>query len=252
MKALAKTILTFSVPLVLLGVLYFALMYRMTRDRVVGVTPEKPLVMRYTQHALPIDPLDEYWSSIDSSVIHLWPQNARVPYGTEERDVVVRGAYNELEVAFLLRFADSTESREVAPTGTDACAVFIGPGDSPAVAQMMGQDGSGNIWHWLADRDAEQYQGGDDSVQAALELVTTGPGTQTPLEHQTVVGRGEYRAGYWHVVLKRTLSSQQDDAIELSAGSDLIVSFAVWDGAKLEAFAAKSIAILRPLILDGG
>lgn len=252
MKASTRSVLTFSVPLLLLGVLYFAVMYRMTRDELVGVTAEEPLLIHYVQDTLPSDPSSDYWSAIDSTVIHLWPQNARVPYGIEERDVVVRGAYNDQEIAFLLEFADSTENRAVAPTGTDGCAVFIGPADSPAAVQMMGQDATGNIWHWLADRDAMQYQRLDDSVRAVLELVAAGPGTQTPLAQQTVVGRGEYRAGYWHVILRRNLASQQPDAIELSAGSDLIISFAVWDGAKREAFAAKSISIVRPLILGGG
>jgi hypothetical protein len=38
--------------------------------------------------------------------------------------------------------------------------------------------------------------------------------------------------------------------MELATGSDALVSFAVWDGAKMEPFAAKSIAIVRPLILE--
>ena len=251
MKPSTKAILAFSLPLVLLGALYFVVMYRVTRDRLVGVTEEAPLVVEYVRHDLPLDPLSDYWNGVDSSVIHLWPQNARVPYGTDERDVVVRTAYNDQEIAFLLQFADSSENREIAPTGTDACAVFIGPASSPAAAQMMGQDATGNIWHWLADRDAEQYQRGSDSVSAVVELVATGPGTQTPLALQTVAGRGDYRAGRWYVVFKRSLSSQQDDALALSPGTDMIVSFAIWDGAKLEAFAAKSISILRPLVLRG-
>ncbi len=251
MKPSTKAILAFSLPLLLLGVLYFVVMYRMTRDRLVGVTEETPLVIEYVQQDLPLDPLSDHWNDIDSNLIHLWPQNARVPYGTDERDVVVRAAYNDGEIAILLQFADSTESREVAPNGTDACAVFIGPADAPAAAQMMGQDASGNIWHWLADRDAERYQRDNDSVSAVVELVTTGPGTQTPLPLQTVAGRGAYRAGNWYVVFKRSLASRQNDALALSPGTDMIVSFAVWDGAKREAFSAKSISIVRPLVLAG-
>jgi DMSO reductase family type II enzyme heme b subunit len=248
-KHTTATMLRFFVPLLLLGAAFFGVMYSLTRDRLVGVTEEEPLRIGYTTSDLPLDPLAEYWAGMAAMRIHLWPQNARVPYGTEERDIWVRGAYNGGEIAFQVEFADDTENRDVAPK-PDACAVFIEPADSPAMGQMMAQGGSGNIWHWRADWDTAQHQNASDSVKAVAELITSGPGTQTPLESQNVTAKGEHRDGKWYVVFKRSLSSQQDGAIELAPGSDPLISFAVWDGAKTESFAAKSIAIVRPLILE--
>jgi DMSO reductase family type II enzyme heme b subunit len=241
--------LRFFVPLLLLGAAFFVVMYSLTRDRLVGVTQQEPLRIGYTTADLPLDPLAEYWAGMAAMRIHLWPQNARVPYGTEERDIWVRGAYNDFEIAFQVEFEDGTENRDVA-SKPDAYAIFIEPADSPAIGQMMAQDGSGNIWHWLADRDTEQHQNASQSIRAAAELITAGPGTQTPLESQNVAAKGEFRDGKWYVVFKRSLNSQQDGAMELATGSDALVSFAVWDGAKMESFAAKSIAIVRPLILE--
>ena len=248
-KHTTATMLRFFVPLLVLGVAFFVVMYSLTRDRLVGVTEEEPLRISYTTSDIPLDPLAEYWAGTAAMMIHLWPQNARVPYGTQERDIWVRGSYNDREIAFQVEFEDATENRDVAPK-PDACAVFIEPADSPAIGQMMAQDGSGNIWHWRADWDSEQHHNASDSVTAVAELITAGPGTQTPLASQNVAARGEYRDGKWHVVFKRSLSSQQEGAIELGTGRDQLISFAVWDGAKMESFAAKSISIMRSLIME--
>jgi DMSO reductase family type II enzyme heme b subunit len=248
MRGSTKAVLTFSVTLLLLGVGYFLVVYSVTRDQLVGVTKPEPLVVGYTSSTLPIDPFAEFWTTIEPMQIHLWPQNARLPYGREERDILVRGAFNDVDVSLLVEFEDETENRDTSST-PDACAVFLGPEDSPPAAQMMGQDATGNLWHWLADRDTEQYVNGVDSLHAVLELITVGPGTQTPLPDQTVMGKGDYRDGKWRVVFKRSLSNQQEGGLELSLGSTSLISFAVWDGAQMEAFAMKSISIVQPLVL---
>lgn len=249
MKSSHRVAVTFSIPLLLFGIVFFVLMRGVTQDQLVGVTEEPPLSIGHTDSDIPLDNSHEFWAGIDPTTVHLWPQNARVPYGTEERDIVVRGVYNDREIAFLIEFDDETENR-AGPLDRDACAIFFGPSDSPGTAQMMGHGGTGNIWHWVADLDAELRRSGGDSTQAALELFTTGPGTQTPLESQTVSGRGEHRDGRWFVVLKRSLQSRQDDALPLMPDTDLIVSFAVWDGAKVEALARKSISIMTDLIFE--
>ena len=249
MKSSHKVALTFSIPLLLFGIVFFVLMRSVTQDRLVGVTEEQPFSIRHTDSEISLDHLDEFWAGFDPTTVHLWPQNARVPYGTEERDIVVRGVYNDHEIAFLIEFDDETENRD-GPTNRDACAVFFGPLDSPATAQMMAHGATGNIWHWVADLDAESRQRGGDSTQAVLELFTTGPGTQQPLERQTVAGRGEHGDGKWFVVLKRSTGNLQDDALSLMPETDLIISFAVWDGAKVEALALKSISIVTNLIFE--
>lgn len=249
MRRTTKAVVIFSIVLLLLGALYFVVMYAITRERLVGVTEEPPVVVHATESELPLDPRAPFWDRVEPMTIHLWPQNARVPYGKEERDVRVRSAYNDRHIAFLLEFADATEDRDAAKI-PDACAVFLGPADSPPAAQMMGQDASGNIWQWLADRDKAEHMEGSDSVQAVRELITAGPGTQSPADSQTVAGRGEYGDGRWRVVFKRALVDAQEGGLALEPGGSYVVSFAVWDGAKMEAFASKSISILTSLILE--
>lgn len=249
MKSSHKIALTFSIPLLLFCVIFFVVMRGVTRDQLVGVTEEPPVAMRHTDSQIPLNPSDPFWTDIDPTGIHLWPQNARVPYGTEERDIVIRGVYNDREIAFLFEFDDETENRD-GPTNRDACAVFFGPTDSPATAQMMAHGATGNIWHWVADQDAESRLSGGDSTFAVLELFATGPGTQTPLEIQTVAGRGEFRDGTWYVVMKRPLESLQNDGIDLVGGPDVFVAFSVWDGAKAEALARKSISIMTTLVFE--
>ncbi len=249
MKGSVKVALGFSIPLLLFGVVFFLLMRVLTRDQLVGVTDEPPVTIEYTDTEIPLDNSAEFWAGIQPMTVHLWPQNARVPYGTEERDIRVRGVYNDREIAFLIEFDDETEDRE-GPLNRDACAIFFGPSTSPGTAQMMGHGATGNIWHWVADLDAESKLDGGDATMAVLELLTTGPGTQTPLEEQTVVGRGDHRDGRWFIVLKRALESQQKDALPLLPESDLIVSLAVWDGSKIEALARKSISIVTDLVFE--
>ncbi len=249
MKSIQKVALAFSIPLLVFAVAFFLLMRVMTRDQLVGVTEEPPFTMTYTDSEIPLDPTDGFWADIPSTDVHLWPQNARVPYGTEERDIVVRGVYNDSEIAFLIEFEDETENRE-GPLNRDACAVLFGPLESPATAQMMGHGASGNIWHWIADQDSVSQQAGGDSTYAVLELFTTGPGTQSPLPQQTVAGRGQHRDGRWFVVLMRALENPQADALPLTAESDLLVAFSAWDGDKVEALARKSISIMTDLLFE--
>jgi DMSO reductase family type II enzyme heme b subunit len=249
MKSTYKIALSFSIPLLLFAIVFFVVMRVLTRDRLVGVTEEPPFTIIHTDSEIPLDHADAFWAGIPPTHVHLWPQNARVPYGTEERDVEVRGVFNDREIGFLMEFDDATENRE-GPLNRDACAIFFGPGNSPATAQMMGHGASGNIWHWVADQDAESRREGGDPTEAVLELYTTGPGTQTPLEQQHVAGRGEHSNGRWYVVLKRSLESGQAGAVSLAPDADLLITFAVWDGEKVEALARKSISIMTHLVFE--
>ena len=112
MKGSVKVALGFSIPLLLFGVVFFLLMRFFTRDQLVGVTDEPPIQVTYTSSEIPLDPSSEFWMDINQTNVHLWPQNARVPYGTEERDLTVRAVFNDREIAFHLEFDDDTEDRE--------------------------------------------------------------------------------------------------------------------------------------------
>jgi DMSO reductase family type II enzyme heme b subunit len=251
MKSPVRSILVFMTPLLLLGVLYFLLMHDMSEPQTQLPPGEDPLTVRYASSVIPAHPTGEFWRAIEPVKIRLYPQTPRVPFGTEERDLWVRGMFNDEEIAFLLEFEDDTEDRRSSAI-PDGCAIMLTPTQQPATVQMMGHGDAANIWHWLADRDADRYQDGADSVNVVAELIATGPGTQTPLAGQHVAGEGRYVDGRWYVVFKRQLKSLEEGELALSPDGPRQISFAVWDGSLMESFSRKSIAILRDFRMERG
>lgn len=239
-----------SVIIITLGtVAYFVTTYRLSYPPLAAVENQQELKVKHTDAGLELDVDSEIWKNIESVGIPLYPQAARVPYGNIEKEVWVKAAYNDKEIAFLLEFNDDTENRNP-PEDPDGCAILFAPEDSPATVQMMGYAGQANVWHWLANRDAERYQNGNESMNAVRELIASGPGTQTPMKDQNVEGKGDYKNGRWSVIFKKQLKSLQDDEFEFQPGNSKQIAFALWDGVKAETFSRKSISILRTLTLE--
>ncbi|MDP2956900.1 MAG: hypothetical protein Q8N53_10815 [Longimicrobiales bacterium] len=241
-------VLRFTAPLLLVGVLYFVAMYGMRRPRMESIATPGPFLIAYATEELSSDPSSDHWRSVVPVTIRLFPQAVRAPFGTVEREVLLRGAYNDREIAFLLEFEDTTGGSG-ASHAPDGCAVMLTPGAPPATAQMMGHGGNANIWHWVSDTAAEASDASSLANQGVRALIATGPGTQAPMAVQTLEGRGEYARGRWSVVLKRQRESLQAGELEVAPAAALSVTVAVWDGARAESLSAKSISILRPLRL---
>ena len=242
-------LLTFLVSLLLVSVLYFLVVRGSGQPRLDGLSGDSTLTIARVAGPIPRDPGAAAWTGIEPVKVRLYPQTVRPPFGTEERDVWIRGMYDDREVAFLLEFADASEDRDATP-GPDACAIMLVPDAARTARQMMGHGGRANVWHWLADRDAARYRAGDDSVRAVHSLLAAGPGTQSLMARQTVDGRGTYEGGKWGVLFGRPLASQQEGELELAPGHDLGISIAVWDGGRGERLSRKSIAITRALHLE--
>lgn len=247
-----RTIITTAIIVLILSLGYFGILYRMIYSTSERLEEKKNLTVKHLKQKFDLNVDAEFWKDIEPEKIHLYPQSARVPYGSTEKELWVRAAYNDSEIAFLLEFDDQTEDWG-APANPDACAIMFIPAAAPAAAQMMGYAGKANVWHWLADREAlvlDAQAKGDVSVKAVRELIATGPGTQTPLRFQNVDGKGEYRDGKWSVVFRRTLNSKQEGEFELGRHTNHKIAFALWDGTKMESFSRKSISILRTLTLE--
>ena len=249
MKRHHKTILIVALSVAVILVVYFTVLYRLSHAVSGKLEEKETLAVSYINKAFDLDANNDLWKDIAPVRIHLLPQSARTPHGTTERDILVRMAHNNEEIAVLIEFNDESEDR-TGPANPDACAVLFAPGDAPATAQMMGFGSIANVWQWLADRDARKYQAGDASVNVVRELFARGPGTQKELPGQNVEGRGEYGQGRWKVVFKRKLKSSQENELELKPGVDMNIAFAVWNGIKMESFSRKSISILRNLTLE--
>lgn len=250
MSRSTKAVVTFSTILIIVSSLYFVTMRKISIVDKIRPTEEEPLQVTYINSDVSLDPTSKFWNSIEAVKIHLLPQAARIPYGTEERDIWVKGAYNEHEIGFYIEIEDETEDNGIT-SKPDASAILFTLGDSPATAQMMGHNSQSNIWHWLSGQDSALYSDGNDNKQIIRELIAVGPGTQNPMAVQNVTGKGEYKENKWRVVLKRNLKSQQRNEIEIKPGSKLKISFATWDGSRNESFSKKSISILRDLKLEG-
>lgn len=257
MRSATASAARFGTLLVLVSALYFAGMYFLGRPRLDSVTRPAPLTPGVVSGELSLDPASSVWAAAEPVTITLLPQTARAPYGTEERELRVRALRNQQELAFLLEFEDATENRGDTPH-PDGCAVLLTERPAPASNQMMGHGRTANIWHWRAQsRDGEgpeepdataasQGPGPDTGIR---ELAASGPGTQVPLADLNVEGRGQWHMGRWRVIFRRDLEGRQPGEWDLSGDVALAVSFAVWDGAKDETLSAKSISILRPLVL---
>jgi len=248
---LSRVITLFTALLLVVAAFYFLVVrHEMTR-----VPPDLPrpdtLTIAYRPGPLPLTPDDPAWADIAPVAVHLFPQSVRQPYGRRELDIEVRGAFNDSAIAFRLDVPDRTETRTAAPDA-DACAILITPAVGPETEQIMGHDGTANIWQWLADRDSLHYQAGADTVFAVRELIAAGAGTQGALDAQTVAGRGAWRDGRWSVAFRRALEPRQDGELALLPDSGRRIASAAWDGARRERFGIKSISVLRRLRLVRG
>ncbi|MEW5815113.1 MAG: ethylbenzene dehydrogenase-related protein [Spirochaetota bacterium] len=242
-----KTVLIIAITVFVIAAAYFAFLYLKSYMVHGRLEVKGTFRINHTDSSFTLDPANPLWDGIAGEKIHLLPQSARSPFGSAEFDILVRGAFNATEIAFLLEFPDDTENR-TGPANPDACAVLVTPANASAVAQMMGYETRANIWHWLATRDAERYLNNNASVNPVRELTVKGPGTQTPMEAQYVDGRGEYKDGEWRVVFIRKREIRQKDEIDFE--KELNIAFAVWNGSRMEASSRKSISVLRTLIME--
>jgi dimethylsulfide dehydrogenase subunit gamma/complex iron-sulfur molybdoenzyme family reductase subunit gamma len=212
---------------------------------------------------------DPIWQRIPGKTFALSPQVTAIPWGKASvPEVTVAAFHNGERIFFRLRWRDATENRAIGPDAfTDACAVMLPLVEEPQPNTiMMGFLEGANIWAWKAARDArvwgtvreaterpytdyyypleerEVFPIAAQPVESAVEdLVARGVGTLTPRAHQRVRGRGFWKDGMWTVILTRAVAAQQEGEATLPLGKARAVAFAVWDGAKGDRGARKSI-----------
>jgi len=247
MKTHHKTIAVIAVVVLILAVVYFKTLYRLSYQVSGSLEKEESLTILYADQDRGLDIESTIWDKIEPVKVKLFPQSARTSFGRYEREIMVRGVYNEKDMAILVEYPDETESRTglVKP---DSSAVLFVPGDSPAVSQMMGFESKANIWQWSASRDMERYFENKQNINPVKEMVAVGPTTQAAMEMQNVTGRGIYENSRWRVLYIRKMAKQQKDDLELGSDTKVKIAFAVWDGERLETFSRKSISILRNLV----
>jgi DMSO reductase family type II enzyme heme b subunit len=87
---------------------------------------------------------------------------------------------------------------------------------------------------------------------AGSSLTAAGPGSATfrMPENQAVVGRGEWNAGRWTVVLSRELKPAESAGMALLPGDKSSVAFAIWDGSHRDRNGQKLVSIWQDFELE--
>jgi hypothetical protein len=221
---------------------------------------------------VPSTPEDPAWAKISPMTLPLSGQVITRPVWPEPtaRALVVRSIHNDTEIAFLLEWQDNTKNDRLTPgTFRDGVAIGLPLGDAPAFFCMGQLDHYINIWHWKADwqsdidrraaRASEKKEGGVRTFEviprrlsSVEDLIGGGFSTLTTKEKQgRVQGKALWKDGVWHVVMRRPLSSEeQENEAKLVPGRVQTVSFAVWNGENKERNGQKAVAPWFQLAID--
>lgn len=221
---------------------------------------------------LPTTPEDAAWTKVPPMTLPLSGQVITRPVWPEPtaRALTVRSLHNGSEIAFLLEWQDNTKNDRLTPgTFRDGVAIGLPLGDAPAFFCMGQLDHYINIWHWKADwqsdmdrraaRTGEKKTGEVRTfeviprrISSVEDLIGGGFSTLTTKEKQgRVQGKATWKDGVWHVVMRRPLSSEeQENEAKLIPGRVQTVSFAVWNGENKERNGQKAVAPWFQLIID--
>jgi len=221
---------------------------------------------------LPVTPEDAAWAKVSPLTLPLSGQVITRPVWPEPtaRALTVRSLHNGSEIAFLLEWQDNTKNDRLTPgTFRDGVAIGLPLGDAPAFFCMGQLDHYINIWHWKADwqsdidrrsaRTGEKKSGEVRTfeviprrVSSVEDLIGGGFSTLTTKEKQgRVQGKATWKDGVWHVVMRRPLSSEeQENEAKLVPGRVQTVAFAVWNGENKERNGQKAVAPWFQLMID--
>lgn len=190
----------------------------------------------------------------------------------------VRVLYNEKEIAFLIEwddpFKDVSHKKEMemdtAPLlGTGSYNSYVNPvkmvprkletfRDSIAIQfpvelqegtekpHLFRGDASNpvNLWIWKADMD----EGRKPSVED-----TNAVGPDEPLEvqaSQDVKGKGVYNGGVWKVIMKRPLTTKDENDIQFKKGKFIPFTLNAWDGSNGEHGKIMSVSSWHYVLLE--
>jgi hypothetical protein len=86
-------------------------------------------------------------------------------------------------------------------------------------------------------------------VTAVEDAIAHGFSTITTQESQDALGRGEWSANSWSVVVSREKNT--GDGVDTVVGDDNVLAFAVWDGTSEDVGSRKSTSAWVPLVVEG-
>jgi len=209
-------------------------------------TKQGQIVVKAIQtEALPADENDPAWEGFEGTAYFLVPQIiAAERFFIPSNDlVIVKAAFTENEIAFLLEIDDRTKS---VPGNSDAAAIAWGNLTPDALAiqtPVVIPDSAEKPYfgHGDASHPVSMLywnSGSTESGQIAKMMTTTGLGK---MEASDVAAAGftatsTYNAGTWKVMMKRSLATNNPEKdTQFVAGKYIPIAFANWDGSNGEA-----------------
>jgi DMSO reductase family type II enzyme heme b subunit len=267
-RAIIFAIITASIGLFVLGTYHALFRYRTFPAS--AAPPAEALEVPFIAAELSADGIrDGVWLKLAGKDVKLSPQVTAVPWGAPNvPQVNIKAFHNGRQIFFRLEWEDSTEDRNLGRNiFSDACAIlFPFEEEPPPQALMMGFSGGANIWQWKAARDAKVHGGAvgteraytdyyypyqeqevfpiaKSQIESAVEELTAhGVGTVASKQKQRAWGRGLWQGGRWSVVMMRQLMTDDDQDVQFIPGRSRAAAFAVWDGARGDRGARKSIS----------
>lgn len=134
----------------------------------------------------------------------------------------VRAAHNGRDIFFHLAWESPTPNLEIGDVGIfpDGVAVllpFKSPDQTP-IKEMGSKDYPTNSWYWRPDFE-----------EKPKNQVAHGLSTSLYTEQSSLVSHSKWQDGSWHVVISRPLAVKEE-AVNLKAGNETTIGFAVWEG----------------------
>lgn len=217
---------------------------------------------------LDLEPYAPAWDKAVAVNVVVAPQKLVVPQGGGAvAGVSVQSLRTATEIYFRLRWADPSKSEDLELSGqfVDGVALEFPLVAGSMPAPMMGERGKPvNVWRWSAamakpDHYTKAYSDyyRPDAIHTTIkypakpeDLVAEGWGTIGRRETQAVDGAGDWKAGTWTVVLRRSLNAPGGAAF--AGGTVVPFALAVWEGGSKERGPGKSFSVWNNLLLDHG
>ena len=196
---------------------------------IMSLGPDRPaystlVTVNGVDGAIPDDPNAEYWKKVAPNSIPLMGQVIFDPrnFNPIIDLVVVRGVYNDKEIAFHLTWDDPSQS------AADAAKKLAADG---VALQFPAKLGPGNDRpYFLSGDDANavyqlRWEGGK-----AGEVAANGVAHVKALDGGEIVSKTVYENGEYRVVIKRPLAGKGEDRPTFQPSTFVPVAFQAWDG----------------------
>jgi DMSO reductase family type II enzyme heme b subunit len=103
-----------------------------------------------------------------------------------------------------------------------------------------------NLWLWKSDRE----EAGTPSVEDVNASGPDQPIKIQPAENQQTKGKGIWKDGVWHVVIKRPLTTEDKSDVQFEKGKFIPFALNVWDGSNGEHNLLMSLSTWNYVILE--